>query len=171
METKVTSPAVKGALLALVLIVFSLGSYFSGQSQNKSLSYIAFLLFAVAIILSCTYYSKQKNGNITFGNAFADGFKTTAAATAISLVYTYLALKFIMPDMIDMAIEDARKTMDSNKNMTPEQVDKSMSMMQNYFVPFAIGGALFMYLLTGVIASLIGAAIAKKNPAPTPFEQ
>jgi hypothetical protein len=44
-------------------------------------------------------------------------------------------------------------------------------MMEKYFIPFAIGGALFMYLLIGVIASLIGAAIAKKNPEVSPFDQ
>jgi hypothetical protein len=171
MEIKVTSPAVKGAIIALVLIVFGLAVYFTGQNQNKTLTYLAFLIFAAAIVWSCTYYANQKGGNVKFGNVFADGFKTSAAATAISLVYTYLALKFIMPDMIDIAIEEAKKNMAENKNLTSEQINQSVGMMEKYFVPFAIGGALFMYLLTGVISSLVGAAIAKKNPTVSPFDQ
>jgi hypothetical protein len=171
METKVTSPGLKGALLALVLIVFSLVTYFAGLAANKSLSYVGLALFAGAIIWSCIMYAKQKNGNVTFGNTFADGFKTAAAATAISLVYTYLALKFIMPDMVDLQIEETRKGMEASKNATTEQINQTLSMMEKYFIPFAIGGALFMYLLIGVIASLIGAAIAKKNPEVSPFDQ
>jgi hypothetical protein len=171
METKVTSPALKGTLLALVLIAFSLVTYFMGHAGNKSLSYIGMAIFGAAIIFSNIYYAKQNNGNVTFGNTFADGFKTTAAATAISLVYTYLALKFIMPDVVDISIEEARKGMAANKDLTSEQINQSLGMMEKFFVPFAIGGALFMYLLIGVITSLIGAAIAKKNPEVSPFDQ
>jgi len=38
------------------------------------------------------------------------------------------------------------------------------------FMLIVAGGALFMYLLFGVIASLIGAAVTKKNPR-NPMEQ
>ncbi|MFC4232645.1 DUF4199 domain-containing protein [Parasediminibacterium paludis] len=168
METKVTSPALKGTLIALVLIVFGLAIYFTGQSQNKALSSIGLVLYAVAIAYSAIYYAKQKNGNVTFGNAFADGFKTSAAATALFVVYTFIAIKFIMPDIVDLSIEEARKNM-VEKKMSPEQVDAGIAMTQRLFIPFAVGGALFIYLIVGLIASLIGAAIAKKNPEASPF--
>ena len=170
METKVTTPAVKGTIIALILIVLGLAIYFTGQTQNKALSSIGLLLYAIAVAWSSIYYAKQKQGNVTFGNAFADGFKTSAAATAIFLVYTFLALKFIMPDIIDLTMEESRKGM-AEKKMSPEQIDQALGMMQKFFVPFAIGGALVLYLLVGAIAALIGAAIAKKNPAVSPFDQ
>lgn len=170
METKVTTPALKGTLIALVLIVFGLAIYFTGQTQNKALSSIGLVLYAVAIAYSAIYYAKQKNGNVTFGNAFADGFKTAAAATALFVVYTFLAFKFIMPDIIDLSMEEARKNM-VEKKMSQDQIDQAINMTQKFFIPFAIGGALFIYLLVGVIASLIGAAIAKKNPEASPFAQ
>lgn len=171
METKVTSAAVKGTLIALVLIVIGLATYFAGQSQNKAVGGIGFALYAIAVAYSAIYYAKQKNGNVTFGNAFADGFKTAAAATAIFVVYTFIAFKFIMPDMVDLSMDEARKGMEAKHNLTPEQIDQSLAMVKKFFIPFAIGGALFMYLLIGVISSLIGAAIAKKNPEPSPFAQ
>ena len=170
METKVTTPAVKGTIIALILIVLGLTIYFTGQTQNKALSSIGLLLYAIAIAWSSIYYAKQKQGNVTFGNAFADGFKTSAAATAIFLVYTFLALKFIMPDIIGLTMEESRKGM-AEKKMSPEQIDQALGMMQKFFIPFAIGGALVLYLLAGAIAALIGAAIAKKNPTVSPFDQ
>lgn len=171
METKVTTPAIKGTLLALVLIVIGLAIYFTGQSQNKSLGYVSMGLYAGAIIFSCTYYAKQMGGIVTFGNVFAYGFKTAAAATAIFLVYTFIAFKFIMPEMVDLSLDAARKGMEEKKNLTSEQVEQSLEMVRKFFIPFAIGGALFMYLFIGVIAALIGAAVAKKTAAPSPFEQ
>jgi hypothetical protein len=170
METKVTSPALKGTLIALVLIVIGLATYFAGQTQNKAVGSIGMILYLVAIAYSVIFYAKQKNGNVTFGNAFADGFKTSAAATALFVVYTFLAFKFIMPDVVDISMEEARKNM-VEKKMSQEQIDAAIAMTQKFFIPFAIGGALFVYLIVGLIASLIGAAIAKKNPEVSPFDQ
>lgn len=170
METKVTSPALKGTLIALVLIVIGLATYFTGQTQNKAVGSIGMILYLVAIAYSTILYAKQKNGNVTFGNAFADGFKTSAAATALFVVYTFLAFKFIMPDVVDISMEEARKNM-VEKKMSQEQIDAAIAMTQKFFIPFAIGGALFVYLIVGLIASLIGAAIAKKNPEVSPFDQ
>ena len=73
--------------------------------------------------------------------------------------------------MIGIAMDEARKGMSEKKNLTTEQIDQAMGLMQKFFIPFAIGGALFVYLLVGLISSLIGAAIAKKNPETTPFNQ
>lgn len=171
METKVTSPALKGTLIALILIVIGLATYFTGQTQNKAVGSIGMILYLVAIAYSTILYAKQNNGNVTFGNAFADGFKTSAAATALFVVYTFLAVKFIMPDLADLSLEQARKGMEEKNNLTPEQIEQSLAMVKKFFIPFAIGGALFIYLILGLIASLIGAAIAKKNPEVSPFDQ
>jgi len=170
METKVTSPALKGTLIALVLIVIGLATYFTGQTQNKAIGSIGMILYLIVIAYSTILYAKQKNGNVTVGNAFADGFKTSAAATALFVVYTFLAFKFIMPDVVDISMEEARKNM-VEKKMSQEQIDAAIAMTQKFFIPFAIGGALFVYLIVGLIASLIGAAIAKKNPEVSPFDQ
>ena len=144
METKVITPAIKGTIIALILIVIGLTIYFTGQTQNKVVGYIGIALYAGAVGWSCIYYAKQKEGNVTFGNVFADGFKTSAAATAIFLVYTFLAFKFIVPDMIGIAMDEARKGMSEKKNLTTEQIDQAMGLMQKFFIPFAIGGAVFV---------------------------
>ena len=171
METKVTSPGLKGTLIALVLIIFGLIIYFTGQTQNKTFSSLSFFIFNMTIIGSCILHAKQMDKNVTFGNVFADGFKTASAATAIFIIYTFIAFKFIMPDLVDLSLEEVRKGMEANKNLTPEQIEKSLTMVKKFFIPFAIAGALFMYLLVGLAGALIGAAIAKKNPVVSPFDQ
>ena len=102
--------------------------------------------------------------NVTFGNVFAHGFKVTAAVAAILAVYTFIAFKFIYPEMIDISVEEARKSMEAKGNLSADQIDQSLVMVKKFFLPFAIGGALIVTAIIGAIAALIGAGVAKKNP-------
>src|SRR3954453_3522384 len=171
MEQKVTSPVLKGVIITLLLIVFGLIIYFTNQMENSALQYIQYLILGVGIIWSCVSYSKQLNGNVTFGNVFAHGFKTTAVVAALLAVYTFIAVKFLFPDIVDKSMEIAKKKMESSgNNMSDEQIQQSLDMVRKFFIPFAIGGLLVMFAIIGSISSLIGAAVAKKNPQ-SPFEQ
>jgi len=169
MEQKVTSPVLKGVIITLLLIVLGLIIYFTGQMENKSISYLQYVILIGGIIWSCISYAKQMNGNVTFGNVFSHGFKTTAVVAALLAVYTFIAVKFLFPDMVDKALEIAKKDMES-KNLTDEQMQTGLDMARKFFVPFAIGGILIVFAIIGCISSLIGAAVAKKNPQG-PFAQ
>jgi NADH:ubiquinone oxidoreductase subunit 6 (subunit J) len=168
MENKITPAWQKGLLISLVLILIGLIIYFAGQAQNKALGWIQFCVMIGAIIWACTSYAKQMQGNVTFGNVFAHGFKVAAAIAAITAVYTFIAFKFIYPEMIDASVEEARKNMEAKGNMTDDQIKQGLDIMKKFFVPIAIGGLLLMTAILGVVASLIGAAVAKKNPNPIP---
>ncbi len=171
METTKTTPAVQGLIISLLLIVFGLGVHFAGLSSNKNLNYIQYLLLAGGIIWACFTYSKQRDGNVTFGNTFAHGFKTTAAITAVMAVYTVLALKFITPEIVDIALDEARKGMMEQKGkMSDSDISDAIDMTRKFFIPFAIAGVVVLFLIFGCIFSLIGAAIAKKNPNYNPLE-
>jgi hypothetical protein len=97
MEQKITSSAVKGLFLALIMIVFTLILQYSGQGQNTALGLISFAIYMGGIIWGCTYYAKQMAGNVTFGNVFAHGFKMAAATTAIMVVLIFILFSFIFP--------------------------------------------------------------------------
>lgn len=170
METKVTSPALKGLIISLILIVLGLGTYFANLDKVKGMSVVPFVLLAAGIIWACISYAKQLNGNVTFGNTFAHGFKTTAAVTAIFAVYSFIALKFIMPEMVDAGIEEARKKMMEQKNMSVDQMEQSLAMARKFFIPFGIAAIVVIYLIMGCLFSLVGAAVAKKNPNYNPLQ-
>ena len=169
METKVTTPVVKGLIISMILIVIGLAIYFSGQIGNKSLGYLQYLILLGGIIWACINYANQLNNNVAFGNVFAHGFKTTAVVTVIVIVYSILAFKVLFPDMQEMMIQQAELEMEK-QSMSDSQREQATSMMKNYMVPFAIAGILFFFLVIGLIASLIGAAVAKKKPLD-PFQQ
>jgi NADH:ubiquinone oxidoreductase subunit 6 (subunit J) len=121
------------------------------------------------VIWGCISYANQMNNNVTFGNVFAHGFKITAVITVITIIYTIIALKFLFPDMVDMILNKTRESLDEN-NMSDDQAEAALSMTKKFLVPFAAGGILVMFMIVGAISSLIGAAVAKKNPRD-PFVQ
>lgn len=167
-QQQVTSHIFKGLIISLVIILFGLIIYFTGQITNQALGYVQYLILMGGIIYACISFSNQKSGDVTFGEVFSHGFKTTTVIAAVMCVYTIISLKFIFPEMIDIIIRESRRSMEE-KNMSDSDIENAMDMMKNNFVPFAIAGILFMFALIGAISSLIGAAVAKKKPK-NPFE-
>jgi hypothetical protein len=92
----------KGLVISLILIVFGLVLYFAGQMMNRSLG-MDILSNTHCCVLLCRYvnFAKQKNGNVTFGNVFAHGFKITAAVIVIMAFILLSRLNLFIPEMID----------------------------------------------------------------------
>lgn len=161
----------KGLIISLILIIYGLVMYYTGLWLNKSLGMIQYLLIIGSIIVADITFAKQKDGNVTFGNVFAHGFKTTAASIVIMVVYSVIAIKFIFPEMIDTIISQSRAEMEKKGDLTEEQISQGVGMVQKFFLPFMIGGLILINGICGAIGSVIGAAVAKKNPNYNPLEQ
>ena len=129
------------------------------------------VLLIAGLIYSCIHFAKQKEGNVTFGNVFAHGFKTTAAVIVIMVIYTVISLKLLFPDMVEMGLAQARVEMEKKGNLSESDIENGLQMVKKFFLPFAIGGIVFGFGILGAIGSLIGAGVAKKNPNYNPIEQ
>lgn len=164
METKITSHFIKGSILGVIGIIFSLVVYVFNLYEVSWINYISYAVMIGGIVYSCILYANENNNNIKFGDIFAHGFKTTSIIILITVLYTFVSLKFLFPDMIDKIIEISRKKMAENPQMTDEMIEQAITMTKKFFFPFAIGGAIIGTAFIGAIASLIGAGVAKKNP-------
>jgi Protein of unknown function (DUF4199) len=164
MEQKVTSPIVKGLIITLILALIDLIGGFAHLKMETWFRWLPTCVLVAAIIWACINYGSQLNGNTTFGNVFAHGFKTSAVVACILILYTLLSIYIIFPETKDLAIEAARKQMEEKGNIPEANIDQAMEITRKFFLPFAIGGALIGTLIIGAIAALIGAAFTKKNP-------
>jgi NADH:ubiquinone oxidoreductase subunit 6 (subunit J) len=171
METKIVQPWMKGLILSLITITYSIALYLTDLWQNKSLGYISYVVVIGGIIWSCIHYAKQMDGNVTYGNVFAHGFKVTATLIVITVIYTILSIKVIFPEMMDKILEMTARELEKNKDLTDAQAKSALDMTSKFIFPFMIGGIILMYGILGAIASAIGAGVAKKNPQATPFDQ
>ncbi|HQR93226.1 MAG: hypothetical protein B7Y15_13230 [Bacteroidetes bacterium 24-39-8] len=169
MEEKIVQPWMKGLIISLFTIVLGIGLYLADLWQDKMLSSISWVIVVGGIIWSCIHYAKQMQGDVTFGNVFAHGFKVTATLIVITVVYTLLSMKVLFPEMTDKIIENAATEMEKNKQMNDDQIKQALDMTRKFMLPFAIGGIILGYGFVGAIASAIGAGLAKKTPKQNPF--
>jgi hypothetical protein len=160
-----TSTVTKGLTIALLLIVSSIAIYFTDVEMNSPLRWLVYCIYLAGVIFSIIQYGKQINHNATFGNYFAHGFKVSATVTAIMVLYIIIFV-MIFPDFKEKAIDEARKAIDQKGNISEDQKAQAMEMTKKLFMVFLVGGTLIYNLIVGVISSLIGAAVTKKNPRP-----
>jgi hypothetical protein len=166
MENQITSHVLKGLLISAFFIIFSVCIYVFNLFDISWLSWISYLVLVGALVYGAILYSNQNNHNVTFGNLFAHGFKTTAVVIVITSVFSFISIKFLFPDMIDKVLAISRKQMEKNPQLSDEMVENALAMTKKYFLPFAIGGGIITNGIIGAIGSLIGAGIAKKDPNP-----
>ena len=148
-----------GALLTVVLFF---GQYFMNiSSQNQVLRWVPILLLIGVVIAGCINYSKINEGDVTFGEVFGNGFKITAIITLICIV-VYAAFAALVPEFKERIIEEGVTNAPPGQ-ATEEQMQQGVEWMRKNFMLMLVAGTLFMNLLAGVVAALIGAAVAKKK--------
>jgi len=164
MEKQITSHIVKGAILGGVSVLLAIIIPIFNLYGDQWISWLNYAILIGGIIYGNILFANQNDNKVTFGNIFTHGFKVTAVTIVISLVYTVLALKLLFPEMVDKIIDLSRTEMLKNPQLTDEIIEQSTSLIRKSFLPFAIGGIILGLGFFGAIASLIGAAVAKKNP-------
>jgi hypothetical protein len=166
MENKVTSHIVKGIILSAISIVFSTIVYVFNLYEMQSLNYFNYAIIIAGLIYGAILYSNENNNRVTFGNVFAHGFKTTAVIIAITSIYTILSIKFLFPEIVDISLRISRKGMESNVKIPKDTIEQNLNFVRKYFIPLSLGISMIGLAFLGLIGSLIGAAVAKKNTNP-----
>jgi integral membrane sensor domain MASE1 len=162
-ENKIMSPQIKGLLISLIIIVLGIGGYYTDMAFTNWYSWVVNCVLAIAIIIACVHFANQKEGYVTFGNIFSHGFKITSVVTVILLIYTLISMNLLFPDIKERIFEMQQSKMEES-GIDDDKIETTMTMMKKYFTIFLIIGVIFGNLIFGCIASLIGAAIAKKKP-------
>src|SRR4030095_10235796 len=125
-ENKVTSHVVKGLIIALILIVITLVVQFMGIKRDSwPVQVLSTCILVGGIIWSCWFYGKQKDNFVTFGNLFGHGFKTTAVA-AIIIVLFLIIFFLAFPQFKEEAMEQSRQQMEESGKMSDDQIEKAM---------------------------------------------
>ena len=161
-ENKIMSPQIKGLLIALIVIILGIAGYFTGLGFSTWFNWVVNAVMFAAIIIACVHFANQKQGYVTFGNVFLHGFKITAVVAIIVLVYTLLAFTVLFPDMKEKIFEMQQAQMEKS-GLDDDKLEQAMTMMKKYFMIFLVLGVIFGTLIWGSIASLVGAAVAKKK--------
>lgn len=160
---------IAGLIIGAVIILYSLVLNFTGKETDRTLGWVAYILFVGGIIMFINMYGNARNNELSFGGLFTYGFKVTSIATLLIVICLAVIIS-VMPDFKQKVLDTMRQAMEDQGKMDDDKIDETVNWFSNNFLLITVGGALFMYILFGAIASLIGAAITKKNPV-TPFQQ
>ncbi|MCW3119159.1 MAG: hypothetical protein JWM28_3241 [Chitinophagaceae bacterium] len=158
------SHQIKGLLVALIIIIIGIGGYFGGLAYESWFGWISFGVLVLSVIWGVVYYAQQLDGRVSFGDLFVHGFKMSIVTVLILLIYTVIAVTLLFPEMREKGMEIARQRLEEQGKLTSDQIDQTLGVVKNFFWPITIGTILLGNLIFGCIASLIGAAVAKKKP-------
>ncbi|NRF41898.1 DUF4199 domain-containing protein [Pedobacter foliorum] len=121
-------------------------------------SFASYIPFIMAVVFVQTTYKKELGGYITFGKAFSSGFKVAAYSGLFIGILTILYYKVLdtktMDDLTAAAVKEAG---DDEKKL------KGVEMMKPYMALAIAFLTAVSYNLYGLIISLIGAAVIKKE--------
>ncbi len=164
MEKKPLSNINAGLILFLAMAVYTLILNVSNLQSNEVLSWLSYLIVIGGITIFVIRYAKDRDGNVTFGNLFGYGFKICAVLTVFYIAFMIL-FYLIFPEYKEQLLEMAtEKALEGAKGKDTENVLKGMEMFKRFFWVGLIAGIMFSFALMGVIGSLLGAALARKNP-------
>lgn len=169
-QSSMNTEAIKmGALMALLLIGYSLILQYTGMIQNRGLGSISFVLIMLGLFLGVkNYRDTYLEGWITFGQAFNMGFRILLYASIIYAVYTYVFLKFIDYSQLIEARRLAEEEILNNPDLSEEAVEQALNFSRKYIlIPGTMAIlAFFSNLLIGSILAVINAALLKRNRLP-----
>jgi heme/copper-type cytochrome/quinol oxidase subunit 2 len=168
-QRKPISHIAAGLIISGIMVVFILGLNMLGQSQNQALGWITYLLVIGALIFFIRQYGRAHDYRLTFGQLFSYGFKITSILTLIVIIFMVIMFS-MFPEFKDKIMDAYRTALEDQGKINDDQIDSILGTMERNFVLVTAGGALLNYLILGLIGSLIGAAVTKKQPQ-NPFEQ
>ncbi len=168
MEEKKINHFIAGGIVGAISILFSVVLIITDQMQNQQLGWIGTFLMVLVLIYFIVPYAKSNAHSLGFGELFSFGFKSSAFSTIIILAFQ-IVFNLVFPETQEKMIEFTRQKMMEDPRVTDDADEKGLEFVRKGYWPFLIGGTIFATLFSGLIASLIGAALSKKNPK-TPFQ-
>ena len=152
-----------GAITAMIMIIYGLILHFAGLSGNQSLSYVNYLFLVVCIYLAQKSFKDEGDGFMGYGQGLGIGSLTTLIGGAISMVFSYLYVKFVDDSIIQIAMDTQYEKL-VEKGMSEDQIDKVMDMSSAFMAPEVMFPIAFVFMMfIGFIISLIVSAITKNN--------
>ena len=156
-----------GLLLGLLSIVLGVIFYVLDMhlERNWISSILSLALTTGVIIYAFKQYKGANEGFMTLGQAIKLGLGIALIAGIIGVIFNYLLMNVIEPDMINQIMEKQQEAMiESNPNMTDQQLEAASEMTAKFMTPGMMAAfGLIASLFFGFIISLITGLVMKRD--------
>lgn len=155
-----------GGLLGAVSVIFALMLFFLDMhyGQEPAVNYVNYAITISIIVLGLYTFRKDNDGFMSLREALKLGLGIALLSALISIVYTALLMYVLEPGYMEKTMEIAKmKMIDENPELTQDQINASIDMMQKFSGIGTITIVILIFsLFFGFITSLIAGLILKR---------
>jgi hypothetical protein len=157
-----------GAIIGLILVVYSVLLYLTDIYFNKAMGFIQYVIIFAGIYLGTkAYRDKALGGFIKYGRALVFGLIISVFVGIIIVFFNFIMLKYIDPGLIDKNLAIIEESFQNSRFIQADQMDEMLersrdSMTAIWSLPMGV----FVFALIGFVISLITSAFLKKDPNP-----
>ncbi len=156
-----------GLALGIVSIIIGLINFSFGNIYDPhwAVSVIGIITMVVIIIFALKSYKTSNNGLLSLGTALKIGLGISLISAIIYIIYQFVFTSFIEPEFFkNMEAFQEQKMIDSNPNISDEQLEMQVSMMKKFMGMGVTAAMTFVAsLFFGFLISLVGGLIMKKS--------
>lgn len=152
----------KGLVTGLIMVAISLGIFYYKKSFDNNLQYITYAVYIAGIAWTLISYSRLEHAIRSFRNYFSQGFKCFIVVTLVMVSFTYIFIKSD-PSLKEEMANNYKIGLEKKGNLTPAEVDKNVIYAKEYYVTMLTSGAIFGYLVIGILITAIVSWILLKQ--------
>jgi hypothetical protein len=157
-----------GAIIGLVLVVYTVILYITGLTFNKGLGFIQYVILIAGLYLGTkAYRDKFLGGYISYGQALGFGVMIALFVGIISVFFQYLLMRFIDPGLVDKYMLIMEEQFENSRFIPKDQIDLALEKSrQSMTAIWSIPVGVLVFTFFGFIISLITSAVVKKDSNP-----
>ncbi|MDY8137231.1 DUF4199 domain-containing protein [Aquimarina sp. 2201CG5-10] len=156
-----------GVILGIVLIIYDIILYITGNSINKNwIKPIIELTILTSIIIYGIYVFKSRNqGFLKLGQALKIGIGIALIGGLVPFIWNFLLLNVIDPDLPNQILQaKPERLLSSDSKISQEQMDKSIEITKTFSSSYMLTVFLTVSnLFFGSLISLFAGAIMQRK--------
>lgn len=165
-ENKAALPSNKsgitfGLATGLAMVIYNLALRLAKVPDTSWLNFMVLAIYMIGVLWFCYAFGKNQHNDTSFGGMFKGGFRMVAIVVIV----------LVMAALLTIAIDPNIKQEIMNNNLTAliaakksqKEIDDAMKLAKDNFTLMIIMNAVFTNIFYGVIFTLLGAAIFRKN--------
>ncbi len=162
-----TRIATKWALInAAVVILITYAIEFAKVEDTSAIRFVAFIPLIIFLFLTQIQCRNSVDGQLTFKQAFSAGFRFAVFTGIFLAIFTYVYVSFLNPTVLEKSMA-ATKSFMVSKGMSREKIAEALENNRKMGPAYNAFQTAINYALIGVVVSLIGASIFKKDTVVT----
>jgi hypothetical protein len=154
-----------GIIIGLVSIVIDLGFYFSSVDYQSGWKTFVGIIAGMALILMILkmYRDGKLGGKMTFSQGLVIGILSYLWAGVLVAIYVYIFIGYVDTGIMETIMDQQYEEM-LDSGMPESQIDQALEISNMFMKPWVFALiTVFSNGFMGVVYSLIGSAIVKKN--------